>query len=390
MSLLKKLAPEGKKKILSLDGGGILGLITVEILIKLEADLRQHYNKPHFVLSDFFDFVTGTSTGAIIATFISAGMSMHDIKKFYIDSGKDMFDKTSLLNRLKYAYNTEPLALKIKKEINMALGYQENDTPATLGNKNLKTVLMLMLRNHTTDSPWPVSNNPHAKYNQNTRREQDNNLNLPLWQLIRASTAAPTYFPPEVITFAEGTPNEYSFIFLDGGMTTYNNSAFLAFQMATTKPYAMNWKTGVDKLLIVSIGTGKVPNNNRNIAIDQMNLIHYTKNIPSALMNAASDGWDMACRTLGHCRFGESIDSEFGDMVIPEGGDSNWSGEKLFSYVRYHPELTTDGLKDLNLEHILAQNIQDLDSIEHIEEIQEVGQTYANKYLDIKHLGSFI
>ena len=62
---------------------------------------------------------------------------------------------------------------------------------------------MVVMRNHTTDSPWPVSNNPLAKYNDRGRK--DCNLNLPLWQLVRASTAAPTFFPPEVIVFAEGT-----------------------------------------------------------------------------------------------------------------------------------------------------------------------------------------
>ena len=66
-----------------------------------------------------------------------------------------------------------------------------------LGSDQLQTLLMIVLRNATTDSPWPVSNNPYAKYNDPTR--PDCNLELPLWQLVRASTAAPTYFPPEVV-----------------------------------------------------------------------------------------------------------------------------------------------------------------------------------------------
>jgi uncharacterized protein len=53
------------------------------------------------------------------------------------------------------------------------------------------------MRNVTTDSPWPVTNNPYAKYN--ARNRADRNLDLPLWQLVRASTAAPVYFPPEVV-----------------------------------------------------------------------------------------------------------------------------------------------------------------------------------------------
>ena len=72
----------------------------------------------------------------------------------------------------------------------------------------------------------------------------DCNLDLPLWQLVRASTAAPTYFPPEVVTV--GTQD---FLFVDGGVTMYNNPAFQMFLMATLEPYRLQWKTGVDKML---------------------------------------------------------------------------------------------------------------------------------------------
>ena len=58
------------------------------------------------------------------------------------------------------------------------------------------------------------------------------NLKFPLWQLVRASTAAPTYFPPEVIDCG-GKP----FIFVDGGVTMYNNPAFQMFLMATVDRY---------------------------------------------------------------------------------------------------------------------------------------------------------
>ena len=82
--------------------------------------------------------------------------------------------------------------------------------------------------------------NPLAKYNQQDRK--DCNLRLPLWQLVRASTAAPTFFPPEIVTFAAGIDREYQFVFVDGGVTTYNNPAYLAFQMATASPYKINWE----------------------------------------------------------------------------------------------------------------------------------------------------
>lgn len=370
------------KKILTCNGGGILGLISVEILAKLESDLRARYNKPGLVLSDWFDFVCGTSTGAIIAACIAAGMSMDHIRSFYVGSGEQMF------KRLRYSYNDEPLAKKLRDELNRALGYAEGQPPARLGDANLKTLLMMVLRNHTTDSPWPVSNNPLAKYNQPERK--DFNLNLPLWQLVRASTAAPTFFPPEVVTFAPCTPNEYQFIFVDGGVTTYNNAAFLAFQMATAAPYKMNWATGVDKMLIVSVGTGSAPKARPGLEADDLWLLDHAKSIPSALMNAASAGWDMACRMLGECRHGGSIDSEIGNMVMAPGDPANFSGAKQFAYVRYDPDVSRAGLDALGLSDIDPAHVQLMDSVKYIAEMQRVGAAYAASHLRIDHLRGFV
>lgn len=380
--LENRMKAPGPKKILACDGGGILGLMSVEILAKIEADLRVKLGKDDkFVLSDYFDFVCGTSTGAIIAACISSGMSMTKIRQFYLDSGKQMFDKASLLNRLKYSYNDEPLAKLLREAFNQQL----NEIDAKLGSEGLKTLLMMVMRNHNTDSPWPVSNNPYAKYNDRSR--DDCNLDLPLWQLIRASTAAPTYFPPEIVTL--GKNMKYDFIFVDGGITTYNNPAYLAFQMASAKPYAINWQTGSDKLLIVSIGTGGAAKTRPDLSVNEMNLIHYATSIPSALMNAASAGWDMACRVLGECRHGSVIDREFGDMVLPSASDCNWTGQKLFTYLRYDPDVSQAGLKAINLNDVIAENVQVMDSVDHIPDIQRVGSSYAAKHVNIDQFNGF-
>jgi predicted acylesterase/phospholipase RssA len=390
--LSSRIQSRAPKKILACDGGGILGLMSVEILAKLESDLRAKLGKPGLVLSDYFDFVCGTSTGAVIATCISAGMSMDTLRDFYVGSGEQMFDKASVLKRLRYSYNDEPLAAKLRVEFNRALGYPEGAPFATLGDPNLRTLLMLVMRNHTTDSPWPVSNNPRAKYNQRIREDGtprlDCNLDLPLWQLVRASTAAPTYFPPEVVTFAPGTPSEYQFIFVDGGVTTYNNPAFLAFQMATAAPYKVDWATGVDKLLILSVGTGSAAKARPDLTAGDLWLVDHAKNVPAALMNAASAGWDMACRVLGECRFGANIDREIGDMVA--GAQANWTGPKQFAYVRYDPDVTQQGLDALGLSGVKAENVQLMDSVKYIPEIQQVGKAYAATHVRPEQLAGFI
>ncbi len=393
MSLVDRINAKSPKKILACDGGGILGLMSVEILLKLETDLRAKTGNLKLVLADFFDFTCGTSTGAIIAACVSAGMEMAAVRKFYVDSGEQMFDKASLLKRLHYKYDDEPLAKKLRDELNRALGYGPGAPPAKLGDPNLRTVLMMVMRNHSTDSPWPLSNNPGAKYNQRVKSDgtprHDCNLDLPLWQLVRASTAAPTFFPPEVITLAAGTPDEKTFVFVDGGVTTYNNPAFLAFQMATASPYAMNWATGADRMLIVSVGTGSAAKERRDVTAGQMHVLHTAVSVPGALMNAASAGWDMACRLLGDCRFGPQIDREYGDMVPAAGGKANFTGAKQFSYVRYDPDVTQPGIDALGLTNAKADNVQVMDSVQFIPDIQKVGAAYANRFVALAHLAPF-
>jgi predicted acylesterase/phospholipase RssA len=386
--LLQRIDAPGPKRILACDGGGILGLMSVEILASLEAELRSRLGRPGLVLADWFDLVCGTSTGAVIATCIATGMSTDALRDFYVNSGEQMFSKASLFDRLKYSYDDEPLAQKLRVELNKALGKPANAPPALLGDEGLRCLLMMVMRNHSTDSPWPVTNHPRARYNQRARK--DCNLNLPLWQLVRASTAAPTFFPPEVITFAPGTPDEYRFLFMDGGVTTYNNPAFLAFQMATTSPYGVNWPTGAERMLIVSVGTGSAARGRPKVGRDDEWLLDHAKNIPAALMNAASAGWDMACRTLGECRHGPRIDSEYGDMVL--AGDppvANFTGAKQFAYMRYDPEVTQEGLNALGLDDIRAADVQQMDSTAHIEAIGRVGKAYAARHVLPEHLRGF-
>jgi patatin-like phospholipase/acyl hydrolase len=68
-ALEKRITALGPKKILALDGGGIRGMLTVEVLAEIEELLRKALKRDaNFVLADYFDYIAGTSTGAIIAT----------------------------------------------------------------------------------------------------------------------------------------------------------------------------------------------------------------------------------------------------------------------------------------------------------------------------------
>ena len=63
------------QRILALDGGGVRGILPW-FLEKIETLLRKRYDKPDLVLSDYYDLMGGTSTGAIMATGLALGMEV--------------------------------------------------------------------------------------------------------------------------------------------------------------------------------------------------------------------------------------------------------------------------------------------------------------------------
>jgi len=174
-------------------------------------------------------------------------------------------------------------------------------------------------------------------------------------------------------------PNE--FVFVDGGITTYNNPAFQAFLMATVEPYNMNWPVGEDKLLLVSVGTGTSPKANKDLAPSDMNLLYNAGSIPSALMYAVLNEQDFLCRVFGACVAGDVIDREVWDMIRKKGPVT----PKLFTYVRYNAELSREGLDALGLPDIKPEDVQKLDSVDHIGELQRVGRAIVEKKVRREH-----
>jgi hypothetical protein len=371
IDLTARATRPGPKKLLAIDGGGIRGVLSLQILAKIEKLLIAKTGRAEYRLADYFDYVAGTSTGGIIAAGVAIGMRVQEILDFYLKNGAAMFDKARILRRLQYQYNSEPLALQLQSVFGET---------TTLGAPELETLLLLVMRNATTDSPWPISNNPYAKYNNAAHPAC--NLNFPLWQLVRASTAAPTYFPPEVIDFG-GKP----FVFVDGGVTMYNNPAFQMFLMATVDRYwahapaGSGWKTGVGDMLIVSVGTGTSPGENYSLRPEEMNLLFNATTIPSALMYAALNEQDFLCRVFGDCVAGPPLDREIDNMI----GSRGPLNAKLFRYARYNAELTPEGLAAIGCGDVDPASVQKLDSIDALGSLQKVGEAVAREKVDAGH-----
>jgi len=140
-------------------------------------------------------------------------------------------------------------------------------------------------------------------------------------------------------------------------------------------------------MLLVSVGTGTSPEANANLQPNDMNLLYNAGSIPSALMYAALNEQDFLCRTFGDCRAGCALDCEVGDMR----GMAGPAVPKLFTYMRYNAELTQDGFDQLGLaaSGIKPEDVQALDSVEHISQMQTVGRAVVEKEVKSEHFQGF-
>lgn len=394
---VERYRPKQQRKMLALDGGGIRGVLTLSFLKKIE----QIVGLP---LHEYFDYIAGTSTGAIIAAGLACGLSVDELIDFYRKSGPAMFQRSRYLERLRSLYQNGALEQKLKTTFGDSTDLRLEGVENSAGVKNgrLKTLLLVVTKNVTTDSPWPISSNPEAVYNDPFR--PDSNLNMHLWQLIRASTAAPVFFPPEVIVFDPKDPTK-EFVFVDGGVTPYNNPAFLLYRFATEPAYNLQWETGEDKLLLISVGTGAAPAPGPTADDPHVNLLETGLGIPAALMYASLVDQDVNCRAVGRCVYGDEIDRELLDMV-PRGGDGAGSYtqrksvlpiplstdlSRRFLYARYNVELSTTNLHALGFGHIDPKDAQRLDNAtsDNIETLLAIGDVSARQ-IDRAHFGPFL
>jgi hypothetical protein len=300
-----------------------------------------------------------------------------------------MFHKAGWRGRWKAKFSAQAISDYLRKTFSED---GEGKVPAQLSTKRLRTLLMLVMRNATTGSAWPVSNNRKAKFNNEAL--PDCNLKVELWQLVRASTAAPTYFPPEQIRL--GTKE---MIFIDGGITPYNNPALIAFLTATLPSFNLNWETGIDRLRLVSVGTGDARAKLKKDQAVNVNLLDAAKYVIPALMHSINLEQDFLCRVLGAWA-GPDIDSEsakpedkevFSLIDYEIGGLSREMdallrpSEKKFGYIRYDRPIRVSSA-DSGAKPVGGDSLA-LDDLTLIPMLKEQGRAYAAKAVRLEHLG---
>jgi predicted acylesterase/phospholipase RssA len=359
------LASDGSpKRILALDGGGLRGILSVGYLAELERILRErHGGGDDFRLSHYFDLVAGTSTGAIIAAAVALGWTAEELRSRYFDLGAKVFER-SLFRQgfLRAKYDSDRLIQELKE----AMG-----ADTTVGSDALETGLLVVTKRMDTGSPWPISNNPAGKYFGSEDGETIGNGDYRLWQTVRASTAAPSFFEPETIRIAEldGHPTQEG-QFVDGGVSPFNNPALQALMYATLEGYRVGWPTGADRLLIVSVGTGMADaavRGSRVAAVDAVKSL-------LALMDDSAALQETLLQWISSSPTARPIDGELGtlehDLLGPE---------PLISYLRYNTGLDADTVRALR-PGVLDEQLSDLgemDAPENMQLLWELGVAAA-------------
>jgi len=180
-------------QILSLCGGGFLGLYTVEILVKLEKQL----GRP---IASSFDLLAGTSVGGIIALALAAEVPAKEIRKAFETKGSEIFSARSkpksatgkLIDFLRSLTSSKYDGEGLKETISQILG---SDT--TIG--DLQHPVILPTVNLTTGKPQFFKTDHHPDFQRDYK--------LKAMDVALATSAAPTYFPLAEIgdeLFADG------------------------------------------------------------------------------------------------------------------------------------------------------------------------------------------
>jgi hypothetical protein len=438
----------GPKRILSFDGGGVRGAISVAFLERIETIFADHQRKlltdyiaakeragiadenlaaakaklaAPFMLADWFDLVGGTSTGSLIAGAIALGFSTKDIEAFYLERASKIFKRPVLrrINVLQASFDARGLQQEIDGIVKQRM----------LESDELLTGLTVVAKRMDTGSPWILTNNPRAPYwdtklpsidkDGNVDKGYIGNRYYKLATLVRASTAAPYYFDPEILPIIapadekatddrakgsaiplsadeaktalrgvegekdalsnvsdslarfprltlwltrlralmiaqkEGAHPDTHGLFVDGGVSPFNNPSLALLMQVVLKPYGICWPLGPDRLTFVSIGTGSFRS---RLSFTELGFAGKFKLALHSLMSIMSDTQNMALaqmQWLGECPSPWPINSELDTLAgdVPPG--HHW-----FRFMRYDLPLDKTWIK-----RNLGQNVSDADCL---------------------------
>ncbi len=275
---------QSKLRILSLDGGGIRGIVPATVLQYVEEKIIEKTKNPNARLADYFDLLVGTSTGGILACYclipneeneaISSKYKAEDALKIYTEKGNEIFNQAKrsswfgirqVFNATRYsAGNLEAIFYSTFGD----LKYHELLKPCVLTSYNML--------------------NGKAVFFNTRERLGTKNRAFYVRDVVRSTSAAPTYFSPAEIT--NMATNE-KMINLDGGVFANNPSmcAYAEARKTNFERLGLNCPKAKDMLLL-SIGTGSMPIDlKREKKSRRWGIINWAKAVPKIMMDGDLD-----------------------------------------------------------------------------------------------------
>ncbi len=258
------------RTILSVDGGGVRGIIPLACLVRLESRLGRPCR-------EIFDMAAGTSTGAAIAAGIALGISARGLLALYRELATEAFQRLPwwkvLLNLGNHRYSLDFIA-RLLTEMGADLPLNSLPIDVMITAKNTKT--------GRTDF---------------FVRDQENNARrwgeLPLRDAVLASIAAPTYFPPHSALY-----HGEEYIWVDGGVGVAGNPCY---QAAVEAFDYSGGRYGRGETRMLSFGTGRVPH---TIDPPRANLIDWALWVRDELLEDTAD-WQTYVTRREHAGSGQ-------------------------------------------------------------------------------------
>ena len=275
-----------KVRILSIDGGGIRGIIPASVLKYVEEQFIKKSKNPNARIADYFDMIVGTSTGGILTCFYltpnfanekdkpSARYTAAQALDFYVAKGYDIFNKSKIRNWLgiRSLFNATRYSPKALEKL--AMSTFEDGKLSDLLKPCLVTTYNLKSK---------------SAFFFSSRESADKEREFLVRDVVRSTSAAPTYFPSAKI---RNLATNEKMINLDGGVFA-NNPSMCAYAEArdTIFDRLSKTKTPTAKdLLVLSIGTGagqmKLPNVEKS---GSWGLVNWAKSIPEIMMDGSVD-----------------------------------------------------------------------------------------------------
>ncbi|MFN8308777.1 MAG: patatin-like phospholipase family protein [Chitinophagales bacterium] len=279
---------EKKVCILSLDGGGIRGILSGEIVKALERKLREVSGSEKNI-GDFFDFIAGTSTGGIMASAYlvpnemgTAKYSASSIQEIYTEEGDQIFPPNFFRKYWSYLVNEQYDAGGLEKELTEFFGdcrLSELIRPCLITSYDMEA------RNAKLFNSQSVKDAIHDFY---------------MRDVVRATSAAPTYFEPAAI---ESISGGYRYHLIDGGIYA-NNPALCAYAEVRKMHFGKVIGDNIEKtpsaknMCIVSIGTGNVKKPYRFNEYKHAGKISWVQPLVDMLMSGNSETVDYQLRRM--------------------------------------------------------------------------------------------